>query len=33
MHPRTAVRLFFDLVILVTLVLLYNKRAISIGLA
>lgn len=29
MHPRTAVRLFFDLVILVTLVLLYNKRAIS----
>ena len=29
MNPRTAVRLFFDLVILITLVLLYNKRAIS----
>lgn len=31
MNPRTAVRLFFDLVILVTLVLLYNKRAISLA--
>lgn len=31
MNPRTAVRLFFDLVILITLVLLYNKRAISLA--
>lgn len=31
MHPKTALRLAFDLVILATLVLLYNKRAINLA--